>query len=73
MGVRFIDLHGAGTVSHWTGFDHLPSREGVLVGVVLFTRVTLPPCGYCLKASMTGRVCCLIHPLLPCQALGQAV
>ena len=22
--------------------------------VVLFTRVTLPPCGYCLEASMTA-------------------
>ena len=27
-----------------------------MVGVVLFTRVTLPPCGYCLKASMTAEV-----------------
>ena len=28
--------------------------EGILsVGVGLFTRITLPPCGYCLKASMT--------------------
>ena len=25
-----------------------------MVGVVLFTRVALPPCGYCLKASMTA-------------------
>ena len=25
------------------------------VGVGLFTRVALPPCGYCLKASMTAR------------------
>ena len=27
-----------------------------LGGVVLFTRVTLLPCGYCLKASMTGGI-----------------
>ena len=26
------------------------------VGVVLFTRVALPPCGYCLEASMTAGV-----------------
>ena len=25
-----------------------------MVGIVLFTRVALPPCGYCLKASMTA-------------------
>ena len=29
--------------------------EGDSVGVVLFTCVTLPPCGYCLEASMTAR------------------
>ena len=43
----------------------LPSRErGYMVGVVLFTRVTLSPCGYCLKASMTGRGgwYCLVSP-----------
>ena len=26
-----------------------------MVGVVLFTRVTLPPCGYCLEASTSLR------------------
>ena len=35
----------------------LPSRErgiGWLVVLSCFARITLPPCGYCLKASMTG-------------------
>ena len=35
-------------------FDSSPIKgEGYMVGVVLLTRATLPPCGYCLKASMT--------------------
>ena len=41
-----------------TGFGPLPSREGDMWLVCLV--VTLP-CGYCLKASMTG----LAQPVLP--------
>ena len=33
-------------------FKGLHQGRGGLVGVVLLTHVTLPPCGYCLKASM---------------------
>ena len=32
----------------------LPSRERVILSVVLYC--CHPPCGYCLEASMTGRV-----------------
>ena len=64
----------------------LPSRERGIVGWGVL--LCAPPCGYCLEASMTasgpsfprrrestgwsdGTV--FIHPLLPCQALGQAL
>ena len=54
---------GGGTVCHMGGrvdftltFDSSPIKgEGYMVGVVLFTRVTLPPCGYPHYAGMTGR------------------
>ena len=40
----------------WAVVAGVAGTVGYMGGRVDFTRVTLPPCGYCLKASMTGRV-----------------
>ena len=48
-------------------------NDGPGVGVGTQRDVSLPPCGYCLEASMTGRgiwlvlVCCLPCPVAVCQ------
>ena len=53
QGAGVLISSSAPVSSTGTGFGPLSSRERVLVGVVLLTRVALP-CGYCPEASMTG-------------------
>ena len=53
--------HGCGVLIVTLTFDSSPiKREGYMVGVVLFTRVTLPPCGLRIKSAMT--VCAAGRP-----------
>ena len=58
-GVVVLISPSAPSVMHWNRlFDSsLIEGERYMVGVVLFTRVTLPPCGYCLKINMTVLWC----------------
>ena len=53
--VRVQSVTGSGVLISPSPLIPLPSRERGIGRFVLFTRVTLPPCGYCLKAQYDGQ------------------